>query len=236
MNHETMSSDSDLSIRAIQDLNREIHNQIDANRHRRRMIIGVGAVLTAIMAVTMTNTTKQAKAFGVEDLAIMGRVQLQERLPGGRETLQAYLADEAPYLVAQGFQGALQMLPEIREGLTDGVNEHIESVNAQFEGRAIVLLREALLKSRENIDLAYPDAPNRHELIAHDAAEYFEIQFAQAAEQILPLYAAVMGHLTTFVETVGQADPDDLNERQRLQRDLIETLILLAGRGDSPVP
>lgn len=236
MSHETMSSHADPSRRALQDLNREIQDHVASARSRRRMIIGVGGALALVMFFTMTNTTKQARAFGVEDLAIIGRVQLQDHLPNGRETLQSYLAEEAPYLVAQGFQGGLKMLPELRQGMTDGVTGHIDSINAQFEGRAIVLMREALVKSRESIDLAYPDAPNKHELIARDAAAYFEIQFAEAAEEILPLYAAVMGHLTSYVETLGAADPADLDERQRLQRELIETLILLAGRGDSVMP
>ena len=215
---------------ALQGLRNEVEGNITAQKKRRKIMIGVFGSLAVVMAVSMSSTASQAKAISIDDVTTMGRVQIQQNLPSGREALQDYLKQEAPYLVSQAYDDMLLGLPMIRGQMVEALSAQLDEVNAEFERTATAFMEEAIGQARIDIEAAYPDAPNKPELIARDAARYFEVRVEQMSNEVYPLYAGLMDQMTGWVDTVMTSDPSQLNESDRRHRELIETTLILVRR------
>jgi hypothetical protein len=216
--------------KALQGLRNEVDGNITAQKKRRKIMIGIFGSLTVVMAVSMSSTASQAKAISIDDVTTLGRVRIQQSLPSGREALQDYLKQEAPYLVSQAYDDMLLGLPMVRAQVAGSLSAQLDEINTEFERTATSFMEEAIQQARINIEAAYPDAPNKPELIVRDAARYFEVRVSQMSNEIYPLYAGVMGRMTGWVDTVMTSDPSQLNASEQRHRELIETTLILVRR------
>jgi len=216
--------------RALQGLRSAVDGNIVAQRKRRKILVGVFGSLAIVMAFSLASTANQAKAISIDDVTLMGRVQVEQSLPGGREALQEYLRKEAPYLVSQAMDDMVLGLPMVRQQMVASLSAQLDAVNAEFERTATAFMEEAILQARIDIEAAYPDAPNKPELIARDAAKYFETRIEQMSSEVYPLYSDLMAQMTGWVDAVMSVDPSTLSESELRHRELIETTLVLVRR------
>jgi hypothetical protein len=216
----------------IADLNSKLDEHSVASRQRMRMIFGAMAVMAILMSFGLTQISTLANALDVDTVAMMGRQQVQDHLPNGRESVQSALEAQAPEIVEQALEAAIDTLPAARIKLVEHLNAHLDSINTEFEQAALVSMEHQIHQARRSIDAAYPDVPSpqREVLVARAAANDVTVAFQAALEELYPHYSGRMRQLTERVEQLATTPLDQLSKDDRRQREIIETILQLAVR------
>ncbi|RKY16115.1 MAG: hypothetical protein DRQ55_18685 [Planctomycetota bacterium] len=232
----TPSNDSIARAQArIADLSAQIEAQSLAARKRHGIILSVVCLMGLVMSFGMSQIVALADTLDVDTLAYLGRREAEQQLPLGREALQDSLQSQAPELVAAALRSALDSVPAVRGMLVGQLNTQLNSLHADFESQTIVLVGEAIRTARSSIDQAYPDSSEEDKelRVAHAAASDVSEGFRQALTELYPAYAGRMRQLVIHLERLAVTPAAQLSERDRTQRELIETMLQLAARAES---
>lgn len=229
---DSTASAIDILHRKIMELGGQAEARARAGRRKTRIFLGLGVVLITLLMISLSGLTLQIRRLDTASLAQMGRIEVQKRMPGGREIMEDYLEREAPRLVGGAVAGILELLPEIRKIVAKGLNERLELITAEFEKRTLNKLSNVVYKSKLDIDLAWPNDSDRVKLqkLIDTVANDFSKVFATAINELYPDYASEMKQIKFYLQELGEKDPGSLSKEDRLRRGIIETMILLSRR------
>ena len=228
----TVASDSYLLRRKIIQLGKQAEQRATAGRRKTRIFLGMGAVLVALLMVSLSGLTIQIRRLDTEALVQLGRIEVQKRMPDGRSMMEDYLEREAPRLVGGAMAGLVGLLPELRQLLVKDLNHRLDTITAVFEKRMLDKIGNVVYKTKLDIDLAWPNESDSVKLgklvdaVAKDFNKVFEI----ATNELYPDYAAELRQITVYLAELDEKDLASMSKADRLHKGIIETMILLSRR------
>ncbi|MFQ5503465.1 MAG: hypothetical protein ACE5F1_01555 [Planctomycetota bacterium] len=211
----------------VRDLTDQIgeHTRIRTTRQRRTMVLGV--VLSVACILSLSAVTSLSRKLDADTVAQLGRIELERHLPSGRVRLQSHLEQEAPRLVSGALHSLLDMLPSLRRYLLRDMNRRMDDLNREFELRTVSLMEMEVLKSKAEIDRAFPNLGDRAKLekLVEAVAKDFNGTFASITRELYPSYQLEMRRITKYLADLKSRSPDSLSREETLKKEIIQTLL-----------
>jgi hypothetical protein len=222
------------ALARISELNSRIESQAAASRQRHGVLVAVVALMALIMSFGLSQMVALADSLDVDTVAYMGRMEAENRLPDGRLALQDALEEQAPDIVAAALRSALDSVPAARGMMVQHLNQQLDGIHDEFEDQTVRLVGETVRMARPTIEAAYPHSSlhDKELLVARAAAQSVSEGFRSALAELYPSYAGRMRQMAVHMERLAVTPVDQLTDRERNQRDLIETMIQLSARAE----
>ncbi|MEE8106224.1 MAG: hypothetical protein V3T86_11880 [Planctomycetota bacterium] len=235
MNPATVTMDS-ADERVLQDrladLEQRIEARAQARRKRQMLTLVVGGCLALFSSVMLTRLSMQSRELTTEALVQMARTNVEPEIPGARATMEAHLIQQAPDIVQNSMQSVVDTLPSLRVQLTKGFSNRLDQVNEKFESRVRTAMAVAISESKLALDQRYPNRSDREklDLLGEEIAKQLKRTTDDILDSMYPEYTAEMRRLTADIERLYAADPRTLTQKDRIKRELIQTMAVLAQR------
>lgn len=216
----------------IQGLSSRIEAQAKAKALKQRVILAAGVVLILMSGFVLTRLTVQGRDLDAEAMTMIGRNEIEKRLPGAREKLQWHLKSQAPQIVGEAYQALVDMLPGLRVYLMKDLNARIDELNASFENNLSKLLADRIQASKERIDSQYPELSDREkvERLITDVSNEFNRQYAAAVETLYVDYSKEMSRVSQNIVELRGSRPGEMSDEERIKREIIETMVQIMRR------
>jgi hypothetical protein len=198
----------------------------------------VGGLLAVVCIVCLSAVTRLGRRLDTDALAQLGRAELVARLPDTRAALEDHLEREAPHVVRASLDGLLELMPRVGQMASAELTQHLAQINADFEERVVQLMAESIQGTHQRLAGAWPElsGAQRLERLVGEVAADFNATFAEAVEALYPEYELEMTRLRSRLVMLRDADAEMLSERDRLQREIIETMLRLILREGGATP
>ncbi len=216
-------------ITRLETLREEIESSTGRNRRRQRAFLIAGVVLIALSMVGLGSLTSKTMQLDAHAVAQLGRQQLELHMPGEVDSLERYLASNAPTLVSSFFRSALRLVPQLRTSLVRDLDERSEKLTAVYEAKFEKLMLDVVQQSKATVDALgadRTDAEKLEMLVAH-VGEEFRKASTVAFNELYPEYTREFDRVKEFLRGLQNKDVNELSKRERLQKELIETLLRL---------
>ena len=241
INPETTTPDHSAEDHALQDrladLEQRIEARAQARRKRQMMTLVVGGCLAVFSSVMLTRLSMQSRELTTESLMQIARTNVEPEIPGARATMEAHLVQQAPDIVKNSIQSVVDTLPSLRGQLTKGLLNRLDQVNKKFESRVRAAMAVAISESKLALDQRYPNKSDREklDLLGEEIAKRLKRTTDDILDSMYPEYTAEMRRLTADIEQLYAADLRTLSQKDRLKRELIQTMAVLAQRQGNAV-
>jgi hypothetical protein len=214
----------------IQNLRHVIAHQVEKARRRRRTYLITGVCLVALSAVALGNLTRLTFALDAKALTEIGRAEVEKSLPGSREAAKALLEAEAPRLVSGVISSAIGVLPALRPMLVQEVSEKTRLSTEIFESQFVSEMQRVIQTTKSDIDQAYPEANEAERLdrLVSSVATKFNENVESSFHALYPEYSAEMERIRILLETLRTKSEKDLTPKEKLQKEIIQTVLRLA--------
>jgi hypothetical protein len=222
------------ALARISELNARIETQAAASRQRHGVLMTVVVLMALITSFGLSQMVALADSLDVDTVAFLGRVEAQNRLPDGRLALQEALEEQAPEIVAAALRSALDSVPVARGMMIQHLNQQLDGIHTEFEDQTVRLVGETVRTARPTIEAAYPHTSMQDQklLVARAAAQSVSEGFRAALTELYPSYASRMRQMAVHMERLAVTPLDQLSDRERNQRDMIETMLQLSVRAE----
>jgi len=216
----------------IKNLIRTVEQSRDDQQRRKKRTIFLGAALLSICGISMGLLTKKVSQLDAQALTGMGREQLERELPKRLDLLESHLAGQAPELCAQLLYSSLELIPRVREEIQNNVEARLEAVLATYEPKLEEVMVQALAKSKLQLKEGVPGETDEERLVQLVAAvgEHFKSATRVAHSELYPQYSAELNRVKSFLVDLQTKDASQITHREKIQRDLIQTLLQLMAR------
>ena len=221
-NPESLSARIDKLRQGMEDGARE-------NKKRQKTYLIAGAVIAAVSMLSFSSLTMQIGKLDAQALTEFGRLEVEAQMPGEIANLREYLTENAGEFIASGVRGGLSWLPTVRQSLSDELIARAEAASVEYEERLVLAMADTIRISRQRIDEAYADkSPDeRLEVLVVEIADNFTKSAMLVCHDLYPEYAREMNRVKSFLVNLQSTDERGLTDRQRIQKDLIETFLRL---------
>lgn len=199
---------------------------------KRRYVLILSSVLALLCVIGLTTVTRMVFALDAEAAAEIGRVKLERQLPGGRASLAEYLNRESPRLVREGMITLLDFLPQVRQALVKDLDSKLEMITLHGEEELITQMRESIAALKAQLESEYPDASDneKFERLVDLVATEFNRKMNTCFDALYPEYVEEVERVHAYLQDLQTRNEEDLAERERLEREMIRTLLRLATR------
>jgi hypothetical protein len=232
-NEDTKTGEAvNILCQRVRDLTAQI-DTVTAKRRRRQRITAVAGVLLAVTsAFGLAGLTSMTKRLDAEAIAQISRQHLEARLPGARMKTQEYLEQEAPRIVRETLRSMLASLPRVRTLLFRGLMSKFDELNYEFEKNTIEIMSHFVHESKQKIDAQFPDLSDREkvEKLVVEVAAQFKKTIEKMTTALYPSYHSEMDRVISYLDTLEHTPAQDLTHEQRIQKEIIETLMQLLDR------
>lgn len=214
----------------VQNLRHLVAHQVKKAKKRRRTYLVAGACLVLVSAAALGNLTRLTFALDAKTLTEIGRAHVESSLPTSREAIKTVLETEAPRLVSGVLASAVGTLPALRPLLVREVSEKTRLSTEIFEQQLLTEMQRAIQSTKADIDQAYPEATDTEKLdrLVSSVAAKFNENVQSSFEALYPEYAAEMERVHTLLETLRTKDEKALTPKERLQKEIIQTVLRMA--------
>ncbi len=231
------SNPNDRSNHEIEPLQARVHNlrqvlsrQVEKTLKKRKTYLTVGICLVCLSIAALGNLTRLTFALDAQALTEIGRAELERNLPGGRESMKAFLEGEAPHIVSGLIAGFTEAIPSLRPFLLEQLTEKTRTITQSFEEQLAQEMKSFIRSSKEDIDQELPgatDVEKLEKLVAVVAAK-FEENVSSSFEGLYPEYAAEMEQIRMFLENLRTKAESQLTPKEKIEKEIIQTLLRLA--------
>lgn len=223
--HKALSS----RLQALENL---ISN-LDRKHQKKRIIYWVAGVsLTVVCIFSLASLTSMTFKLDAETVTELGRLEVERHMPEGMKSLRGYLRQEAPHLVSQMLRALLGQLPQLRAVLVEEMDTRTQAATEQFEKDLRAAMTDAIRTTKKNIENDVPGASDAEKLerLVQGVAARFRKNVANASEALYPHYAAELNRIQSFLVDLQRKDESELSEREKVQKEIIETILHLLAR------
>jgi len=219
----------------VRDLTAQIDTFTAKRRRRQKLTAFAGVLLTVTSAFGLAGLTSMTKRLDAEAIAQISRQHLEARLPGAREKTQDYLEQAAPRIVRETLRSMLASLPKVRTLVFSGLMSRFDELNYEFEKNTIEIMSQFVHESKEKIDAQFPDLSDREkvEKLVVEVAAQFGKTIKKTTTALYPSYHSEMDRVVSYLDTLEHTPPENLTHEQRIQKEIIETLLQLLDRRQS---
>lgn len=199
------------------------------NNARRRNYLKYGLALVATCIVCFAILTNTLFQFDAQAVAELGRQQVEKQLPSGVAGLKDYLKSQAPRIVSEMLRSAMQLVPQLRVVLLQDLEERTRPIREDFEKKLVEALQDTIRSSKASIDKVgkgKSDVEKLEMLVAHISEDFQNLTLA-ALQELRPHYASEMNRVQSFLVDLHHKDGSELSRREKLQKELIRTLLVL---------
>jgi hypothetical protein len=229
-NSKNGDSQNDAAVGLTQRLERleaTIEDYEKTGRSRRQTSVIVGIALSVLCLGALTSLTAMFLQLDAPALAQIGRLEVEKRLPDGRESLAEFLVAESPRVVREGFLTLADKLPILRQAVVADLTSKLESIS---EGGRTALVDQtvaAVKASKDSIEsqVAGRDDQARIEAIVAAVAKGFTENVDASLDAIYPRYVDQLDSVQALVHGLADADDRELSRKERLQKELFRTLL-----------
>jgi len=229
-NTETSSNDQIAHLKErLVNLRQIISKEGTKTQKKRKTYVIMGAVLTVVSFLSLASLTNMAFKLDAHALTQIGRLEVEKHLPGGREDLTNYLSAEAPTVVRHTVESLLDLIPQLRSLLVRDLDKKLDVLTQEGETQLAEHMNTATKASKAQIDKEFPDLTDEERLtqlvsvVAADFTKNVEIVF----DAIYPDFVSEMDRVQTFLDDLSSYDDSQLTQRERTQKELIQTLLKL---------
>ncbi len=199
---------------------------------KRGLTLKVGIGLIAFCAIYLSFLTAKVFQIDAQALTEFGRLQVESQLPEGAKTVRSYFEEQAPELIGQLLRQALGSVSDLRAKLADDLDERSAVIITEFDEQLDLLAAEVIRSGRERVD-EVPGAGSDVEKIdvaLSAIAHQLQTEIDDALESLHPQYTAELGRVKEFLTALQEKSDAELTERERLQKELIQTTLELVAR------
>ena len=236
MNNQGETNVTDVHSK-VQKIRSGINAQTQASNRKQKIYMIIGTIVIVSSFFSLLSLTTTASKLDAQALTQIARLQVEQQLPEGRESVKTYLETEAPALIQQLVDSLLGMLPDLRGLVAEGFEKKMAEVQEQVETQLRTKLNAALQSARANIDRAFPDTSEQEKMeklvayVARDFEKSVEICF----DEIYPEYSAEMNRIRSYLADLNHKDDSQLTDRERTHKEIFQTLLRLMLREKSNV-
>ncbi len=227
--NQSLNSGSSAVAAKIQNLEKLVEGLDRQNNARRKNYVVYGIALVAVCIVCFSILTRTIFQFDAQAVAELGRQEVEKQLPSGFAGLKDYLKSQAPRIVSEMLRSAIQLIPQLRVVLIQDLEERTQTFREDFEKKLVESIQEAIRNSKANIDKVGKDKSDVEKLemlVAHVSEEFQNLSLA-ALQELRPHYASEMNRVQSFLVDLHHKDDHELSGRERAQKELIRTLLVL---------
>ena len=221
----------------LESLNRQVHERANAKQRRQNILLVLGMGLSLLCIFAFTRITVQGRGLDAEAITQIGRLELQKRLPATMDAIQTRLEKEAPYLVRDGLNRVVKLLPRFRSYIVQEVNSRLDTLNSDFEKRILAVMADQIHTTKCSIDVAYPNLGDREKLefLVEEVSKNFNKSFLSIMDSLYPKYASEMTRVRyEFVDLVKKKEAD-LTREERIKKEILITMVRLAKRSNKGI-
>ena len=196
---------------------------------KRKLFLIVGVTLVLLCAVCLARLCSLARQLDANALAEIGRLQVEKHLPESRGSIEEHLKREAPKLVGELLSTCMDVLPTIRERFVEDLTKRLDTVTEKYEEEFGEQMVDAIRLTKENLDRAVPgasDTEKMERLIDHVCKD-FERGFKDGLSSLYPNYVAEVERVNEGLKQLAKTDNAKLTERERTEKEIIETFLRL---------
>lgn len=209
---------------------RQRHTErLDRTRRKHKIQLGLSLLTTVLVLVALVTLTGQAFQLDASAVAQIGRLELEKHLPDSRARVATHLESEAPAVVEQALRSLLDMLPKLRSILLQEMDARLSRITAEGEEELRRHMESSIRSSKERLDHQFPDKDDAWKLeqlvtaVTHDFENNMDIVF----DELYPQYVSEIDRVYSFLTHLNEYDDDRLTEKERVQKELIRTLLRL---------
>jgi hypothetical protein len=213
----------------IQNLERMVSASADRYRRRSKISLFVGISLILICTFSLLSVTNMIRQLDAQAVTQIGRAHVEKQLPGEMENIKAYLKAQAPQFVSDLLRASLGMFPKLRAEVVQTMDERTRVVTEHYEREFVEKMQEVIQSTKKNIDQldSGQSALQRFELLLTFIIEKFRIISMSYVQSLYPHYSMEMDRIKSFLVDLHHKDEGQLTERQKIQKELIQTLLRL---------
>ncbi len=213
----------------IQSLERMVTGWEFLNRKKQKIYLFSGIALILVCNLCLLSLTRNAFQLDAQTLTQIGRAEVERQLPVEMENLRLYLKEQAPQVISHLLRASLNMFPKLRFAIVQDVNEKTLNMTEDFEGYYVGTMKAVIEETKRNIDQLNSNKTDLEKfemLVTHTIDEFRGVSSAMFRE-LYPHYASEMERIKSFLVDLQHKEDSQLGERERIQKELIQTLLRL---------
>jgi len=229
---EPIRSDSDKLCLRVHELLQLVSLRVEKAKNKRKAYLLGGAVLAIACTISLSVLTNLFFKMDAQALTQIGRIEVEKQLEANRGSMRNLLESSAPQLTSQLLGALVGTLPHLRPLLTRELDSKIKAVTADFEEKLTNEMKSAIIASKANLDQEFKglsDAQKIEKLVALTSAK-FNANVESLLEGLYPKYSEEMTRIRDYMVMLREKSPSQLTERERTQKELIQTLLRLMAR------
>jgi len=204
----------------------------DRADRRRKVILWLCIVLTALSSFALLSLTRAAFKLDAHALTQVARLEIEERLPEGRAGFGAFLRAQAPNVIEESIRSLLAFLPDVRAMLVRDYQEKLRALGQEGERTLCDEMERSIDRTKKEIDQEFPGLSDAEKLdrLVTQVTVLFEARMKEFLDALYPDYVGEMRRIESFLSDLNTYDDSRLSGKERLQKELIRTLLRLAVR------
>jgi hypothetical protein len=225
-------SEVDTLTQRVHELQQLISLRIEKAKNKRKAYLLGGVILAIACTISMSVLTNLFFKMDAQALTQYGRQEVERQLEANRGSMKSLLESSAPQLTSQAIGALVGSVPHLRPLLTRELDARIRLVTAEFEDRLTNEMKSAIAASKENLDKEFKglsDSQKVEKLVMMTAAQ-FNNNIETLLEGLYPKYSEEMNRIKDYLIMLRDKDPSKLTDREKVQKELIQTLLRLMAR------
>lgn len=216
----------------IEKISSDIASDVRRHERRRKLALGAGAALATVCLVSLSSLTWRMFQLDAEALTQIGRYHLEASLPESREATQEYLKSLAPEVTANFLAAAIGSIPQFRPLVLSELEDRLSTFSAEFETRLAALADSAVSAARADLEEHQPNSTDAEQIqfVVAAVADRFTENVRTLFGELYPEYASELRRVEEYILRLRNTDPSRLSQRERTEREIIETLLKLMAR------
>ncbi len=229
---EPSRSEMDKLCLRMHELQQLVSLRVEKTKNKRRAYLLGGVVLAIACTISLSVLTNLFFKMDAQALTQYGRIEMERQIEANRGSVKSLLETSAPQLTSQVIGALMGTLPHLRPMLTKELDSRIRLVTADFEEKLTNEMKSTISASKANLDQEFKglsDAEKMEKLVAL-TADKFNGNVDAILEGLYPRYSEEMTRIHDYLTMLREKDPSKLTEREKIQKELIQTLLQLMAR------
>jgi len=229
---EASRSEMDKLCLRVHELQQLVALRTEKAKNKRRAYLLGGVVLAIACTISLSVLTNLFFKVDAQALTQYGRIEMERQIAENRGSMKSLLETSAPQLTSQVMAALVGTLPHLRPLLTKELDSRIRGVTSEFEDKLTNQMKEAIAASKAKLDQelkGLSDAEKMEKLVEVTAAK-FNSNVETLLQDLYPRYSQEMSRIHDYLVMLRDKDPSKLTEREKVQKELIQTLLRLMSR------
>jgi hypothetical protein len=222
----------------VHELSQAVSSNVTKLEKKRTSFFVAGAVVAVVMLTSLSFLTSMAFRLDAQALTEIGRHEVQKNLPGSRVAMRNYLVDKAPEITAQSIEAMTGAVPHLRPMVVRELDARLRVMTAEFEEKIVGAMESSVRASKQDLDENFPDMGDseKFNLLVSAVAKQYNANTQALLRELYPQYSAEMRRVNGYLASLRDKDPSLLTPREKMEREVIETLLRLIAREQAEYP